>query len=117
MRTFLACALALVLLGTSWTKAQDTFQGRPAVVLSNEKAQLVVDLAGGAFADFHLKASDLNPFNWGTPGPNDKSIRGFGHFLCLDRWGPASAAEEKRGMPYHGEASHVEWKVEDRSTD
>lgn len=115
MRTCLACALALVLLGATRTKARDTSHGRPAVVLGNEKAQLVVDLAGGALADFHLKALDLNPFNWGTPGPNDKSIRGFGHFLCLDRWGPASAAEEKRGMPYHGEASNVEWKVEDPS--
>jgi hypothetical protein len=35
----------------------------------------------------------------------------MGHFLCLDRWGPPSAAEEKNGMPFHGEASKVIWRV------
>jgi hypothetical protein len=35
----------------------------------------------------------------------------MGHFLCLDRWGAPSAAEERNGMPFHGEASRVLWKV------
>jgi len=34
------------------------------------------------------------------------------HFLCLDRWGQPSEAERKNGMPFHGEATRVEWKVE-----
>ena len=32
------------------------------------------------------------------------------HFLCLDRWGQPSEAELRNGMPFHGEASRVEWK-------
>jgi hypothetical protein len=31
------------------------------------------------------------------------------HFLCLDRWGPPTAAELRDGMPFH-ETSRVEWK-------
>jgi hypothetical protein len=53
----------------------------------------------------------LNPFQWNKPAAGDTGIRGFGHFLCLDRWGPASDAEAAQGMPYHGEAAHVEWQV------
>jgi hypothetical protein len=33
------------------------------------------------------------------------------HFLCLDRWGAPSKAEEANGMPFHGEATRVRWKV------
>jgi hypothetical protein len=35
----------------------------------------------------------------------------MGHFLCLDRWGAPSEAEANNGMPYHGEAAWVSWKV------
>ena len=84
---------------------------RRSVVLENESARLVVDLAGGSLGEFRLQGSDLNPLQWGTPRPGETGIRGFGHFLCLDRWGPASAAEAAKGMPYHGEAAHVEWSV------
>jgi hypothetical protein len=35
----------------------------------------------------------------------------MGHFLCLDRWGAPSEAEARNGMPFHGEASHVSWRV------
>jgi hypothetical protein len=33
------------------------------------------------------------------------------HFLCLDRWGQPSAAELRNGMPFHGEATRVAWKL------
>ena len=35
----------------------------------------------------------------------------MGHFLCLDRWGPPSEAERRNGMPFHGEASRVMWRL------
>lgn len=71
-----------------------------AVTLANPAASLSVSLTGGVLSDFHLAgAGAVNP------------LRGLGHFLCLDRWGPPSAAEEKNGMPFHGEASKVTWKV------
>lgn len=69
----------------------------PTVTLSNPSASLTINLSGGALSDFHLQGSAVNP------------LKGLGHFLCLDRWGPPSAAEEKNGMPFHGEASKVTW--------
>ena len=53
--------------------------------------------------------SEVNPFSWASPGAGDSAPHGFGHFLCLDRWGPPSEAEGANGMPYHGEAPNVAW--------
>jgi hypothetical protein len=71
----------------------------PALRLQGPAASLQVSLAGGVLAEFLLAGDGTNP------------LRGMGHFLCLDRWGPPSAAEEKNGMPFHGEASKVTWRV------
>ena len=89
--------------------AEELVNGRPSLVFENSKARLVVDLSGGAIGDFHLRDQKLNPLQWGAPAEGDKSVRGFGHFLCLDRWGPPSTAEGAKGMPYHGEAANVAW--------
>ena len=69
------------------------------VLLRGRAASLQVQLRGGVLSDFRLAGDGVNP------------LRGLGHFLGLDRWGPPSAAEEKNGMPFHGEASRVEWRV------
>lgn len=74
-------------------------EGGRSVVLRGRAAELRVELVGGALSDFHLAGDSVNP------------LRGMGHFLCLDRWGPPSAAEEKNGMPFHGEAWKAEWRV------
>ncbi len=76
-------------------------EGEERVIrLQNQSAQMVVN-AGGAIADFHLMEEKLNPLSWratsDAPGP-----RWAGHFLCLDRWGPPSEAEQRNGMPFHG---------------
>jgi hypothetical protein len=84
---------------------------RDTIVLENETARVVFDLGGGSLAGFRFKATELNPLSWNTPAPGDPSVHGMGHFLCLDRWGPPSAAEGANGMPYHGEASNVRWQV------
>jgi hypothetical protein len=86
-------------------------EGRSSIVLENSSSRLVLDLAGGSIGDFHLRDSGLNPLRWATPAPGHTGIQGFGHFLCLDRWGAPSDAEGAQGMPYHGEASHVSWNV------
>lgn len=85
--------------------------GRQTVVLESTNARVTIDLGGGAIGEFRLRDLPLNPLNWAAPGPEDQAVRGFGHFLCLDRWGPASDAEAARGMPYHGEASNVRWQT------
>ena len=101
---------ALAAVGLSGV-ASEVVNGRNSLVLENQAARLVVDLSGGSIGDFHLKDSGLNPLRWATPPPGETSIAGFGHFLCLDRWGPPSETEGAKGMPYHGEAAHVEWTI------
>lgn len=77
--------------------------------LETPQAVAAFDLLGGGLVDFHLTGG-LNPLTWEQAGGELES-RPRGHFLCLDRWGAPSAAELKNGMPFHGEASHVEWKA------
>lgn len=84
---------------------------RPSLALENGKARLVVDLNGGSIGEFRFLDSSLNPLSWAAPAAGETGVRGFGHFLCLDRWGPPSDAEGARGMPYHGEAAHVKWTL------
>jgi hypothetical protein len=86
-------------------------EGRKSLVFDTAVGRLVVDLRGGAIGEFRVKNSEVNPLSWGRPKAGETGIRGFGHFLCLDRWGPPSEAEGARGMPYHGEAANVEWSV------
>ena len=107
------CLLVCALLAGRDAVTAELVNGRKSLVMETPAARLVVDLAGGSIGDFHLKAdgADLNPLQWATPSPGKTEIMGFGHFLCLDRWGPASQAESAKGMPYHGEAAHVEWNI------
>ena len=83
---------------------------RPSVVLDSGVARLTIDLLGGGIVGFELKDLPLNPFTWEQKG-GEQEARPRGHFLCLDRWGPPSDAEKANGMPFHGEASKVVWKV------
>src|SRR5262245_32051904 len=78
--------------------------------LEGKSAQVVVNISGGAIASFHLLEQKLNPRSWQETS-NSSGPRWMGHFLCLDRWGPPSEAEERNGMPFHGEASRVEWQI------
>ncbi len=84
--------------------------GRESVVLQGEKASVVVDLGGGSIVRFQLNDAPLNPLVWNNQGPPDEA-RAMSQFLCLDRWGAPTKAEEANGMPFHGEATHVRWKV------
>jgi hypothetical protein len=93
-------------------KAQESKDEPKTIVFDTFAARLVIDTRGGAIGEFRLKKSDVNPLNWGAPGLSEFAPHGFGHFLCLDRWGPPSKAEGEHGMPYHGEASNVRWTVQ-----
>jgi hypothetical protein len=109
--TGLLLILLLLRVSPGWAAgAESRVNGRRAVVLESEQVRLVVDLAGGSIVDFHLRPQGLNPLQWEEPGP-PTAPRPMGHFLCLDRWGAPSAAEQKNGMPFHGEASRVEWQL------
>jgi len=103
--------VALLLFCAAGTAAQETqVNGRRAVVMDGEAAQLVVDMAGGSIADFQFQDQGLNPLDWNRHGEGTQA-HSMGHFLCLDRWASASQAESANGMPGHGEASNVEWKL------
>jgi len=111
--------LAFVLAGSalaamSIVSAEEIFEGRRSVVLEGREARLVVDILGGSIVSFELNEQRLNPLRWANSGPTDKP-RQMSHFLCLDRWGAPSDAELANGMPFHGEASLVEWQITEQS--
>jgi hypothetical protein len=101
--------LAIVLLLLPIASAATIVDGRESVVLEGGKATVVVDLGGGSIVRFQLNESPLNPLGWNNQGPAGEA-RSMAHFLCLDRWGAPSKAEEANGMPFHGEATQVQWK-------
>ena len=114
MRNSTHLALGLITGWLAWESsagAEEIVRGRRSLVMNTPVARLVLDLAGGSFAEFQLSDRPLNPLQWAAPPADDTAPRAFGHFLCLDRWGPPSDAEAARGMPFHGEATHVEWKA------
>src|SRR6266498_3382342 len=97
------------------TPAEVVINGRRTVVVESPAATLLIDLGGGSIVDFHLSGGGLNPLRWLGPGDENAPLRPMAHFLCLDRWGQPSEAEQRNGMPFHGEASRVEWKELDTS--
>jgi hypothetical protein len=109
-RQVAAAGLAAFIMALVMAPAQVVTDGRRAVRLESQAATLVIDLGGGSIVDFHLSSGGLNPLRWLGPEDADKALRPMAHFLCLDRWGPPTAAELRNGMPFHGEASRVEWK-------
>lgn len=102
---------AALLLSPALAWSETAADGRRSVVLDGEVAQLVVATDGGGIADFHLQGQGLNPLSWEEQGEGRAVPPWRGHFLCLDRWGEPSEAERHNGMPFHGEASRVEWRV------
>ena len=110
---FPSLCIARMTLAALWAAAAHgatVVNGRSTVVLETPAARLLIDLGGGSIVDFHLAEGGLNPLHWLAPNDEKVAFRPMAHFLCLDRWGPPSEAEGRNGMPYHGEASRVQWK-------
>ncbi|MEX0321359.1 MAG: hypothetical protein AB3N63_04330 [Puniceicoccaceae bacterium] len=84
--------------------------------LSNAKLDIRINKKGGAISSCILTGNDLNPFSWQSGNPVDGS-NNEGLFVCFDRLGRPSEAEMARGVPFHGEATSVEWEVLTRFTD
>ncbi len=105
--------LAAAIVSTTFCiRAEDQTNSVNTLLFDTSVARLLIDTRGGDIGEFRLKRSELNPLNWAAPTTAEFAPHAFGHFLCLDRWGPPSEAEGKRGMPYHGEASNVRWTVQ-----
>jgi hypothetical protein len=71
-----------------------------SVILENETAKLKIDIFGGKIRQFSLKSNSVNPIH-----------SNYAHFICFDRWGPSSTADQAKGIPTHGEAQTVTWSV------
>src|SRR5256885_14015538 len=92
---------------------QATFEGQPAVVLSNDKLEITLTTLGSTLASIVLSEdpAKLNPL-WdpvriAREQGREMTFNGSsGHFVCVDGFGPASPEERSAGMPMHGEA-HV----------
>jgi len=112
MKSLICTFAAVCLILTSHAvMAEKSVEGRRQVVLESNQVTVSFDVGGGSLVDFHFNDTGLNPFMWNFPEAGDKKPRPMGHFICFDRWGQPSANEEKNGMPYHGEASQVDWTV------
>jgi len=94
-----------------------TFDGRPALVLRNDKIELTLLPLGATLANLTLldDIEKLSPF-WNAdraqklPAPARPS-GALGHFLCLDGFGAPSDEEKSAGWPFHGEASKQQFEV------
>jgi len=100
------------IIAVSKAFAQD---GKP-MLFEGSKAKLEVQTAGSAITHFSLKKLNINPFTWTLlpdqmPKPNLGTPVFRGHFLCMGRWGAASEAEQKAGIPHNGEINTLNWKV------
>jgi hypothetical protein len=101
------------------------WRDRPALRLANDVVELTSLLRGGHLAELRFTTGS------GYPGPNvlwdapwmhegypaDEVAERMdtagmtGHGLCLDYFGPPSAAEARAGLGIHGEAVALEWKA------
>ncbi len=113
-------SLALVGLGgCALAQGPATFEGRPALVLSNDKLELMMLPQGGAMVNLILrddpeKLSPLwNPARMAREtGEKPTFGASMGHFLCVDGFGPVSAQEQAAGMTGHGEAHIQPWSLQ-----
>ncbi|MGB9605398.1 MAG: hypothetical protein ACPL88_05900, partial [Bryobacteraceae bacterium] len=111
--------------------AETTYRNRRAYQLDNGTLRLTVLVEGGHVAEIFDHATGINPL-WTPPWPSiepsrydpalhpeygqnaeSKLLAGImGHNLCLDIFGPPSEEEAAAGLPVHGEASVVPYRIE-----
>ena len=98
MRALFALALGVTLLAQN----PILIDGRPVLMISNDKLTLAVRTEGGAMVQLLLKDDPdaVNPMH-----------TRLGHFVCVDGFGPVSDEERQAGLPGHGEAHRVPWNV------
>lgn len=88
-----------------------TFEGRPGLVLANDRMELTVLTQGGSLAEVVLRDDNerLSPL-WNPSrmareaGRRGGTGSGTGHFVCVDGFGPVSPEEQAAGLLGHGEA-------------
>jgi hypothetical protein len=113
-------ALILSVPALAQTPPKTTFESYPTLVVSNDKLEATVLTTGTSIVNLVLKddPAALSPLwnpqrmarerkkeagAWKTPG--------FGHFVCVDGFGPSSREEQAAGMPMHGEAHQQNYEI------
>lgn len=119
MRQLLIVLTASVALAQSQPVQQgSTFEGQPAVRLSNDKLQMTLMVQGSSIASLVMTddAERLSPY-WNPTrlarelGRTVQATGSLGHFVCVDGFGPASTEERAAGLPMHGEAHVTTFQV------
>ena len=106
-----------VLVASAWSQTA-TFEDHPAVLLSNDKLEVLVMKQGAAVASVVMRddPARLNPL-WQPArmareaGGKGNFSPGTGHFLCVDGFGGVSPEEKAAGLPTHGEAHLMQWET------
>ncbi len=115
----LTVALSLCLTLTALAQDKVVFEERPGILLSNDKMSLTILPEGGAMvqvalADDPEKNNPLwNPIRVAREAGQSRPANFYrGHFVCVDGFGPVSPAEQAAGLPMHGEAHTLPWKLD-----
>jgi hypothetical protein len=122
-RSFLIGRFAIFSLTILLLAETADFDGRPAIVLRNDKIELTILIRGATLANLVLRddAEKLSPY-WNMDraqraagSPPARPGGSLGHFLCLDGFGAPSEEERTAGMPFHGEASGRQFEAAEES--
>src|SRR5687768_10423547 len=101
MKRFWVWAVLVLMALPGVAQESVNVEEQPTTVISNDKLELAIRTTGGAIARVTLKdqREKINPMH-----------TRWGHFVCVDGFGPVSAEEKAAGLPGHGEANRVPWK-------
>ena len=75
--------MAAFLWPFSQVMAEERVEGRRSLVLENDKARLVLDIAGGSIPEFRFNDSELNPLNWGSRNPGEAALFEVPNDICF----------------------------------
>lgn len=97
---------------------KSSFEGQPAFVLSNGRIGVTVLEQGATLAGVTLPGDTgaldplWNPIRLARENGRAAEFNGaFGHFVCVDGFGPPSSSERAAGLPQHGEAHLLKFTV------
>ncbi len=116
-----AVLLVAFAVPVAWAEVNSEFsyRGRGAILITNDRIELVVLKTGGSFPSITLgdDPARTNPM-WDSfradreQGRAERATGAVGHFVCVDGFGQPSGEERKAGMEGHGEAHRLEWSTE-----
>jgi hypothetical protein len=95
-----------------------SFEGQPAIMISSGRVSVTVLEQGATLASVTLSGESgapdplWNPVRLARENGRSAQFNGaFGHFVCVDGFGQPSPSERAAGMPMHGEAHLLQFRV------